>query len=76
MSESPPLPSGEAAMHLVNGRPGGLSRTILCTLGRAALLGVGMWAGGKRENLGRDALAGALGIEAFVLAWAAYRSAE
>lgn len=70
------LPSGRAAVDLVNGKPGGLTKTIACTLGRAALIGTGMWLGGKRENLGRDAVAGAVGIEAFVLAWALYRSSE
>lgn len=73
---APALPSGRAAVDLVNGRPGGLTRTVGCTLGRAALIGTGMWISGKRENLGRDALAGALGIEAFVLAWALYRRGE
>lgn len=70
------LPSGRAAVDLVNGKPGGLVKTIACTIGRAALIGTGMWIGGKRENLGRDAVAGAVGIEAFVLAWALYRSNE
>lgn len=65
----PALPSGQAADDLVNGRPGGLGRTILCTAGRAALIGTGMWIGGKKENVGRDAVAGALAIEVFVLAW-------
>ncbi len=76
MSDSPALPSGRAAVELVNGKPGGLVKTIVCTLGRAALIGTGMWLGGKKDNLGRDAVAGALGIEAFVLAWALYRSSE
>ena len=67
------LPSGAAAHDLVNGRPGGLGKTILCTFGRAALIGTGMWIAGKRDNLGRDALAGAVGIEAFVIAWAIYK---
>lgn len=73
---TPALPSGRAAVDLVNGQPGGLGRTVLCTFGRAALIGTGMWVAGKRENLGRDALAGAIGIEAFVLAWAIYRREE
>jgi hypothetical protein len=71
-----PLPSGQAALDLVKGRPGGFGRTVACTFGRAALIGVGMLVGGKTENLARDAFAGALGIEAFVLAWAYYRSRE
>lgn len=58
----------------MNGEPGALSRVVLCTAGRAALLAAGMYAGGKRENLTRDAVAGALGIEAFVLAWAAWQN--
>lgn len=76
MSDTSALPSGRAAVDLVNGKPGGLVKTVACTLGRAALIGTGMWLGGKRENLGRDAVAGAVGIEAFVLAWALYRSSE
>lgn len=73
---SAPLPSGRAALDLVTGRPGGLGKTIVCTLGRASLIGVGMAVVGKRENLVRDALAGALGIEAFVLAWAMHRAGD
>lgn len=45
-------------------------------MSRAVLIGTGMWIGGKRENVGRDALAGAIGIEAFVLGWAFYATAE
>ena len=73
---SAPLPSGSAAIDLVEGRPGGFGKTVLCTFGRAVLIGAGMIAGGKRENLARDAFAGAVGIEAFVIAWAYYRSRE
>ena len=76
MSGSSALPSGRAAVDLVTGKPGGLVRTVGCTLGRAVLIGTGMWLGGKRDNLGRDAVAGALTIEAFVLGWALYRTNE
>jgi len=67
------LPSYSSAVKLVRGEPGGLSGVILSTAGRAALIGSGLYVlGGQRENLLKLSLAGAVGIEVFVLAWAAF----
>lgn len=71
------LPSGQAAFDLVEGDTGALPRVVGFTVARAGLIALGMYAlGGKRENLVRDSLAGACGIEVFVLAWALWRKGQ
>lgn len=70
------LPSGQATADLVAGDVDAVGRVALCTLGRAVLLGAGMLVAGKRENLVRDAIAGAVGIEAFVIGWAVWRRGQ
>lgn len=69
----PSLPSSAAAYDLVQGKPGALVHVLATTLGRVFLIGVGMALLGERKNLARNALGGALGIEAFVLAFAAWK---
>lgn len=64
------LPSSECAYALVQGDWSQLPTVVLTTLGRAALIGVGMALLGERRSLVRNSLGGALGIEAFVLGWA------
>jgi hypothetical protein len=66
------LPSGESAEALVRGEPGALPKVIFHTALRAGLVGVGLVVAGmsKPSELVRYSLAGALGIEAFVLVWA------
>lgn len=66
------LPSGESASDLVHGVPGALPRVIWHTALRSALVGVGLSVAGMRDprDLVRYSIAGALGIEAFVLSWA------
>jgi hypothetical protein len=72
----PALPSGTSAYRLMTGDPSGLLGVVGHTIGRSALVGVGMAVAGERKHLVRNALAGALGIEAFVLVWAAVKAYE
>lgn len=69
----PALPSGTSAYKLMSGDPGGLLGVVGHTLGRSVLVGTGMAVAGERKHLVRNAVAGALGIEAFVLMWAAWK---
>lgn len=68
------LPSGTSAYRLMRGDPKGLAGIVGHTIGRASLIGVGMAVAGERKHLVRNALGGALGIEAFVLVWAAWKA--
>jgi hypothetical protein len=59
------LPSGETAI-------GGNAFEILGTyLTRSAIVGAGLWAGGDRKHLVRNALISTAMIQAMVLVWAA-----
>lgn len=67
------LPSGESAEALVGGNVSALPVVVFHTGLRAGLIGLGLYAVGFRgEQLLKGAIAGAIGIEAFVLAWAIY----
>lgn len=69
--ECAPLPSGQAMDDLVGGDPSALGRVLGHTFLRATLIGAGMMAvGARRGTVVRDAIAGSLGIDAFVAAWA------
>lgn len=71
------LPSGESAEQLVAGDvSGGLPKVVLHTAVRGGLVGLGLYAAGMRgaKNLVKFGLAGAVGIEVFVLLWALYES--
>lgn len=72
----PALPSGTSAYRLMSGDPEGLLGVVGHTIGRSVLVGTGMAIAGERKHLVRNAVAGALGIEAFVLVWAAWRVHE
>jgi hypothetical protein len=63
------LPSAGSAAALVRGEPQALPKVLLHTAGRAVLIGIGLAIVGEREHLMRNALAGALAVEAFVLAY-------
>jgi hypothetical protein len=67
------LPSSDAAADLVDGKPSGLWGVVTTGLGRAALISVGLYLAGEREHVVRNALAGALAIETFVLGYVAYK---
>jgi len=64
-----PLPSAAAAGKLVRGDLSALPAVMLTTAMRAGLIGVGMLLAGEREHVPRNAIGGALAIEAFVLGW-------
>lgn len=68
------LPSGESAEQLVGGDWGALPKVVLHTTVRGGLVGLGLYAAGMRgaSNLIKFGLAGAVGIEVFVLLWAWY----
>lgn len=61
------LPSGSSALSLVQGRPGAIGGVFLHTMLRAGLIGAGLAIAGERKHLVRNALAGSLAVEAFVL---------
>jgi hypothetical protein len=69
----PALPSGTSAYRLMSGDPAGLLGVVGHTLGRSLLIGAGMAAAGERKHLVRNSVGAALGIETFVLVWAAWR---
>lgn len=66
------LPSGESAQRFARGDWGALPEVAFHTVLRATLIGAAMsLAGMPSKDVVKFALAGALGIEAFVLVWAA-----
>jgi hypothetical protein len=69
----PALPSGSSAVALLNGDPGALPIAIGHTLLRSVLVGAGLLVAGERTHVVRNAIAGSLAIETFVLAWAAWK---
>ncbi len=68
------LPSGESAEQLVAGDISALPKVAFHTATRAGLIGLAMYLAGMHapKLLLRYSVAGALGIEAFVLLWALY----
>jgi hypothetical protein len=69
----PALPSGSAAAALLDGDLTAIGPTIGYTGLRAVLIATGMVLAGEREHVVRNAVAGSLAIEAFVLGWAAWK---
>lgn len=64
-------PSATSAMDLCAGRPGSLLTVTGCMLGRAAMIGLGLYAAGDRDRqVVKHALGAAAVTEASVLAWA------
>jgi len=71
----PALPSSTTAYRVVAGDTSALWLLLRDAAGRAGLVGVGAYAAGVRgENLWRASIGGALGIEAFVLAYAYWQT--
>ena len=65
-----PLPSSTSAADLIEGKPGSLGRAFLHTVGRATLIGTGLYAAGYRgKDLVKGSIAASLAIEAFALVW-------
>jgi hypothetical protein len=70
----PTIPSADTAYRLMRGDGSAVPNLIRDMVGRAALVGIGVaLAGGSRDEAIRYGIAGALSIEAFVLAYAAVR---
>ena len=67
------LPSGSSAATLLGGDWSALPGVVGYTLVRGALIGAGMLVAGERKHVVRNAVAGTLAIEAFVLGWAAWK---
>jgi hypothetical protein len=65
------LPSGRAWVgFLRDGDPEALASALGHTALRATLIGTGLWlVGAKNKTLVRDAVAGSVGIDAFIIAW-------
>jgi hypothetical protein len=68
-NQDPQLPSSRSALAFVRGEEGSTLAVVGHTLGRAALIGVGLAIAGEREHLARNSLMGAMAIESFVLLW-------
>lgn len=65
------LPSSNSAYALVHGYPNALPSMALHFLGRAAIVGAGLYVAGYRERkLWTGAVAGATGLEISLIAWA------
>lgn len=69
MSDCDTLPSANSAASLIRGERNALPRVIVHTLGRSAVIGIGLAIVGQRTHLIRNALAGGIAIELFVLAY-------
>jgi hypothetical protein len=69
----PALPSGSSAVALLGGDWNALPGVVGYTILRGALIGAGMLAAGERKHVVRNAVAGTLAIEAFVIGWAAWK---
>ena len=79
LSDPPPtscpaaLPSGSSAAALLSGDMSALPIAVAHTVVRAALVGAGLLIAGERAHVIRNAVAGSLAIETFVLGWAAWK---
>jgi|GEM_PF-1823514 hypothetical protein len=69
------LPSGSSAAALLGGDWRALPLAVGHTALRATLVGAGLYLAGERDpkRLVKNAAAGSLAIEAFVLGWAAWK---
>lgn len=63
------LPSAQSAAALVRGEVKALPTVLLHTAGRAALIGIGLAVIGERKHIVRNAVAGAVAVEVFVLGY-------
>jgi hypothetical protein len=68
------LPSSSAVDALYNGDPWAIPAVLLSTALRGCLIGAGAYVAGVRGvNVGRAAVGGALGIEAFVIGYVGWQ---
>jgi hypothetical protein len=70
----PSVPSAEAAYRLVAGDASAIPAVLGTMALRGGLIAAGVLLAGQREHVFRSSVAGAIAIEAFVLAWAAYKT--
>lgn len=72
------LPSGDSACDLMSGNIDALPRVIFHTVGRSALIGIGIYLAGERDwtKIAKYGLGAALAIEVFALGWTASQQAE
>ena len=66
------LPSASSAQDLVDGKAGSVVRVLSHMIGRAALVGTGIYLAGAGRKTPKYALAGSIAIECFVLSYALY----
>ena len=66
------LPSASSAQDLVDGKAGSVVRVLSHMIGRAALVGAGIYLAGAGRKTPKYALAGSIAIECFVLSYALY----
>lgn len=66
------IPSASSACGVIHGEVGAIPKAALHTVGRAALIAVGIAAMGERDawRLAKYSVGAALAIEAFALTWA------
>jgi hypothetical protein len=64
------LPSAGSAASLVRGEAGALPLLLLHMVGRAGIIGTGLWLAGAGQDTIKYAFAGSMAIEAFVLLYA------
>lgn len=67
------LPSGSSAAALLSGDWRAFPIVVAHTAVRAALIGTGLLVAGERAHVVRNAVAGSLAIETFVLGWAVWK---
>ena len=65
------LPSSQAALDLVEGKPAAIVPVLGSMLGRAALIGAGLFVVGERKHLFKYSAAAAVAIEMFVIGYVA-----
>lgn len=73
------LPSADAAKRLVRGESAAIPAVIFTTLARAALIGAGMYVVSSNKDmhtLSKQAIAGAVAVELFVLGWALHEEKQ
>ena len=70
LDKSARLPSAQSAEAFVNGEKGSALKLGIHLVGRAGLIGAGIYLSGEREKVIPKALAGATAIELMVLLWA------
>lgn len=73
-----PLPSADSANRVLDGDVSSIPRAVMHTAGRAALIGVGMWAFGnfKPRDAAVGGISGAVAIEGFALLYLSYKRSQ